>query len=171
MPHVFWAPQLTCTCSVVCSLHAKCIWPDYAASNWIFFMYHSSQLYTKKMSGFVRSACKIEICIEALLQNQALCPGVPKSVRIFLMCTQFLVTPPITQVEILWYAGAKSTDRKDQRPWSNASKVCSSTTILWTIRMFFLIEYQPIEYVFAYEFVRALAPKLMFILSVLPGKA
>ena len=50
----------------------------------------------------------------------------------FLMCTQFLVIPPITQVEILWYAGAKSTDRKDQRPWSNASKVCSSTSILWT---------------------------------------
>ena len=84
------------------------------------------------MSGFVKSACKIEICIEALLQNQALCPGVPKSVRIFFMCTQFLVIPSITQVEILWYAGAKSTDRKDQRPWSNASKVCSSTSILWT---------------------------------------
>ena len=35
-PAFFWAPQLTCTCSVVCSLHAKCIWPNYAASNWIF---------------------------------------------------------------------------------------------------------------------------------------
>ena len=36
---------------------------------------------------------------------------------------------------------------------------------------FFLIESQSIEYVFAYEFVRALVPKLMFIQPVLPGKA